>query len=262
MSLSLQEGTSKILCQEHGRAGTAWERLVDVNDPRSHPSVTVVVLAYNESHNLEGACAEILDTLQAHEIQSEVIIVNDGSSDGTGNIADEIAARTPGVRVVHHSVNLGLGGGYRTGFAHSRGEFVTFFPADGQFPASIIPRFLSVMDQVDMALGYIPKRSSTVVARSLSYLERVLYRVAFGKMPTFQGILMFRRAILETTPLVSTGRGWAVLMELIIRTSRGPYRIRSIPNDMRARMSGESKVNNLRTIVANVRQIAELYWRL
>jgi len=235
---------------------------VDVTDSRLQPSVSVVVLAYNESQNLEGACAEILDTLQAHEIQSEVIIVNDGSTDGTGNIADEIAARSSVVRVVHHSVNLGLGGGYRTGFAHSRGEFVTFFPADGQFPASIIPQFLSVMDQADMVLGCIPNRNSTLVARSLSFLERALYRIAFGRMPTFQGILMFRRAILDATPLVSTGRGWAVLMELIIRTSRGPYRIRSIPNDMRARMSGESKVNNLRTIVANVRQVAELYWRL
>ena len=233
-----------------------------MDDARSKPRVSVVVLAYNESQNLEGACAEILDTLQAHEIPSEVIIVNDGSSDGTGTIADEIAARTPTVRVVHHGVNLGLGGGYRTGFAHSRGEFVTFFPADGQFPASIIPQFLAAMDQADMVLGYVPERKSTMVARGLSFLERLLYRIAFGRMPTFQGILMFRRAILEKTPLVSTGRGWAVLMELIIRTSRGPYRIRSLPNDMRARMSGASKVNNLRTIIANLRQIAELYWRL
>ena len=233
---------------------------MDLHDSR--PSVSVVVLAYNESRNLEGVCAEILDTLQVHAIPSEVIIVNDGSSDATGTIADAIAARTPVVRVVHHRVNLGLGGGYRTGFAHARGEFVTFFPADGQFPAAIIPQFLRAIDQADMVLGHVPNRNSTVVARSLSFLERTLYRIAFGRVPTFQGILMFRRAILEKTPLISSGRGWAVLMELIIRTSRGPYRIRSLPNDMRARMSGQSKVNNLRTIVANVRQVAELYWRL
>jgi glycosyltransferase involved in cell wall biosynthesis len=226
------------------------------------PTLSVVVLAYNESQNLADVCREILDTLQALAIPSELIIVNDGSSDATGNIADEIAKLTPVVRVIHHEVNLGLGGGYRTGFTQSRGEFLTFFPADGQFPASIIPHFLSVMDQVDMVLGYIPNRNSTIVSRSLSFAERVLYRLAFGSIPTFQGILMFRRAVLATTPLVSTGRGWAVVMELIIRTSRGPYRILSLPHEMRPRMSGKSKVNNLRNIAANLRQVLRLYGRL
>lgn len=231
-------------------------------DSTSHPTLSVVVLAYNESHNLAGVCKELLDTLQALAIRSELVIVNDGSSDATGSVAEDIAKLSPVIRVIHHETNLGLGGGYRTGFTQSRGEFLTFFPADGQFPASIIPRFLSAMDQADMVLGHIPNRNSTLVARCLSFTERVLYRVAFGSIPTFQGILMFRRGVLTKMPLVSTGRGWGVLMELIIRTSRGPYRILSLPNEMRPRMSGKSKVNNLRTIAANLRQVLKLYGRI
>ena len=107
-------------------------------------------------------------------------------------------------------------------------------------------------------LGYIPKRRSTLVAKGLSLAERVLYRGLFGPMPKFQGILMIRRAILAQVPLVSQGRGWAVVMELILRVYRGPYRVVSVANELRPRLSGESKVNNLRTIRANVEQMLAL----
>lgn len=235
---------------------------MNVHDSTPLPRLSVVILAYNEASNLPGVCQEILETLQALAVHSELIIVNDGSSDATGSFADEIAGRAVGVRVIHHPINLGLGGGYRTGFTHARGEFMTFFPADGQFPPSIIPRFLSMMDQADMVLGYLPDRNASIPVKALSFVERALYRAAFGHMPKFQGILMFRRAILGETHLVSSGRGWAVLMELIIRTVRGPYRVMSVPNEMRPRMSGESKVNNLRTIISNLKQLFELYRHL
>jgi hypothetical protein len=97
-----------------------------------------------------------------------------------------------------------------------------------------------------------------VLSRVLSLLERILYRALFGSLPTFQGVLMFRRALLEEMQLESRGRGWAVLMELIIRTSRGGYRVTSIPTGIRQRFAGHSKVNNFRTICANLVQVLEL----
>jgi glycosyltransferase involved in cell wall biosynthesis len=234
------------------RAGESHER----------PQLSVVILAYNEERNFPGACGEILETLQTLPVTSELLIVDDGSSDRTGTLADDVAARMARVRVIHHPTNLGLGGGYRTGFTHAAGEFVTFFPADGQFPPSIIPGFLGAMDRADMVLGYLPDRRSSLIAKTLSFLERILYRVLFGRLPKFQGILMFRRGLLAELRLVSRGRGWTVLMELIVRAVRGHYRVISVPTEMRERMSGESKVNNLRTISANFKQVLELYWRL
>lgn len=230
--------------------------------PSSSPRLSVVVLAYNEVRNLPAACEELLGTLRGLGESFELLIIDDGSSDGTSALADDLAAQHPEIRVLHHPQNLGLGGGYRSGFNHARGEYLTFFPADGQFPASIIPDFLAHMARADMVLGYIPNRRSSLVAKGLSFAERVLYRAMFGKMPKFQGIMMFRRAILAQLPLVSTGRGWAVVMELILRTARGPYRVVSVPNALRPRMSGESKVNNLRTIRSNLRQMFTLYRQL
>lgn len=222
------------------------------------PQLSVVVLAFNEAANLPSVVEEILGALAAMAIPAEVVVVDDGSTDQTGAIADALAGKHPQLRVIHHPTNQGLGGGYRTGFNAARGELLTFFPADGQFPATIIPAFLREMAHADMVLGYIPDRRSSLVAKGLSYAERALYRAMFGKMPKFQGIMMFRRAILADVRLASTGRGWAVVMELVIRVSRGPYRVVSVPNALRPRLSGESKVNNLRTIAANLRQVMAL----
>lgn len=226
----------------------------------SGPRLTVVILAFDEEQNLRPAAEEILGELRRAGVEWELVIVDDGSRDATGRIAEELAAAEPRVRVVRHPTNLGLGGGYRTGFAEARGELVTFFPADGQFPASIIGQFLARMGRgdVDLVLGYLPDRRGPLVGRALSAAERVVYRALFGPMPRFQGIMMFRRAILAELRLRSTGRGWAIVMELILRAARGGKRIASEPTPFRPRRSGQSKVNNLRTITANVRQLLAL----
>lgn len=230
---------------------------------RAMPTVSVVVMAYNEAANVASVLREIDIALRAVGRPYEIVAVNDGSRDGTGERIAALAAELPQLRIVHHEVNQGLGGVYRTGFAASRGRYVTFFPADGQFPAIIIGQFLPRMDEHDMVLGYLPKRDGPWLSKVLSYVERVLYRVLFGSMPRFQGILMFRRGLLaELPPLRSSGRGWAVLMEFILRTSRAGYRVVSVPTDMRPRMSGESKVNNWRTILSNLAQLRTLHGML
>ena len=222
------------------------------------PQLSVVVLAYNEAANLVGAISEIVDVLGRVQVTYEVVIVNDGSTDETGRLADQLAAQFVGLRVVHHATNLGLGGGYRTGFCVAAGNYLTFFPADRQFPADIIADFLPRMHDVDLVLGYLPSRHDSWVGKGLSAAERALYAVLFGRMPRFQGIFMARRAMLVGIPLRSMGRGWAVLMEFIIRADRAGWRIESVPTEVRPRASGQSKVNNLRTIASNLAQVVAL----
>lgn len=215
-------------------------------------------MAYNEVKTLEPTCREILGVLDHVEQDAELILVDDGSTDGTGDLADALALHEPRIRVIHHSPNRGLGGVYRAGFQQARGSFVTFFPADGQFPAQIIADFLPRMSQHDIVLGYLPRGTRSFVAELLSAIERLLYRLLLGKIPRFQGILMFRRVLLEHHSLLSEGRGWAILMELIVRSARSEQRIVSVPTPVRPRTHGTSKVNNMRTIWSNFRQVLEL----
>lgn len=228
-----------------------------------HPvRLSVVIMAFNEVAGLRQVTEEIHGELTRLGRSFEILIVDDGSWDGTGLLANELALSHPWVRVCHHEVNRGLGGVYRTGFAEARGEWLTFFPADGQFPASIITHYVASSEDVDMILGTLPRRGGSVVARALSLAERLLLKALFGRFPSFQGILMFRRELLERTPLVSQGRGWTVLMEFILRAMRAGARIQNIPITMRPRLSGMSKVNNFRSISSNLRQILALRLKL
>jgi glycosyltransferase involved in cell wall biosynthesis len=221
--------------------------------------LSIVVLAWNEADNLPVAVAEIHAAAEALAVDYELLLVDDGSTDGTAAIVDDLASRHAQVRAIHHPRNLGLGGGYRTGFAEASGEWLIFFPADGQFPARLtLPRFWQARDGVDLVLGHVPSRDDALAGKLLSLIERGLYRALFGGFPRFQGLFLLRRAVLAEVPLMSQGRGWAVVMELILRLSRGPYQVAHAPNELLPRRSGVSKVQNWRTIAANLRQLAEL----
>ena len=156
----------------------------EANEPR----LSVVVMAFNEAASLAATVgeihAELVDLAQSYE----VLIVDDGSSDGTADIADGLATTLSGVRVHHHSPNLGLGGVYRTGFAQARGQFVTFFPADGQFAASLIPLYIAATADADIVLGFLPERADSMTGKILSVAERLLLRALFREFPRFQGI--------------------------------------------------------------------------
>lgn len=222
--------------------------------------VSIIVMAYNEVATLSGVLGEIVATMRNATQAYEVIVVDDGSSDGTGQIADEAAQRLPSLKVLHHPTNRGIGEVYRSGFEAATGKYLTFLPADGQFPASIISKFIPLMSRADLVLGYLPDVRRSPGATVLSWTERSLYRAMFGRLPPFQGIMMFRRTTLEELGVKPGGRGWGVLMEIIVRAKRHNLKIMSVPTSLRPRTSGRSKVNNLRSIWANIHQAVAL-WR-
>jgi glycosyltransferase involved in cell wall biosynthesis len=227
----------------------------DTNAASASLAMSVIVMAYNEVESLASTVEEIQGVLSETSLSHEIVIVDDGSDDATGELAERLRRRVPAVRVVHHQTNLGLGGVYRTGFATARGELVTFFPADGQFPASIIKQFLKEIRGRDMVLGYIGGRREEGLGKALSWCERLLYQALVGPMPRFQGVLMFRRGLLNRFGPRCTGRGWGVLMEFLLRAHQGDAALVSVPISYRPRARGRSKVNNWQTVRANVTEL-------
>lgn len=215
-------------------------------------------MAYDEESNLPTVVHDIANELARLDLPFEIIVIDDGSHDGTGSVAERLTAENQKLRVVHHQQNRGLGGVYRTGFSEAQLDYVTFFPADGQFPAAILGQYAPRMQEADLILGYVSDENRPLFRKFLSGAERSFYKILFGDFPRFSGILMFRRAILHTVPLASQGSGWTVVWELILRSHRAGYRILHMPNQILPRMSGVSKVANLRTILANVMQMLRL----
>lgn len=225
------------------------------------PFLSVVIMAFNEREGLRPTVEATVKVVSGIESGQgfEILIVDDGSTDGTGDLADALAAADPRLRVFHHQKNQGLGAVYRLGFEQTRGDWVTFLPADGEVAPDTLLAFLPHTKNADLILGSLPDAERSPGARLLSFAERVLIRAVFGRFPRFQGGMLFGRRLLENVPVaMPAGRGWMIVTELILRAERAGFRIVSVPTALSPRHGGASKVRNLKSIAANLKQLAEL----
>jgi glycosyltransferase involved in cell wall biosynthesis len=183
--------------------------------PDEKPLISVITPAFNEETllpaNLETLCAH-LDTLR-DRWRWELIVVNDGSKDRTGALADAFAAGRPEVRVVHHPVNLNLGQGIRTGFAHARGEFIVVLDMDLSYSADHVERLVATLaaTKADIAVAspYMPGGRCTAVPPLRLFLSKRANRfLAFFchhvDLHTITGMVRgYRRAFVERLSLKS-----------------------------------------------------------
>ncbi len=222
------------------------------------PTLSAFVMNYNEAATLEDVVRRTVQVCQRAAIDAEVVVIDDGSTDASTAVASALASELPSVRLVRHAQNLGLGGVYRTGFRIARGELVVFLPADGEIPPEPLPHFVERAAEADLVLGTLPEWDTTPTARLLSYAERLLLRALVGPFPPYQGILLFRRALLDDIPLVCRGRGWTVVMELVAKAYQAGYRVAWQPTPYVPRRAGASRVRNLRTIRSHLEQLLVL----
>ncbi|HEX8362072.1 MAG TPA: polyprenol monophosphomannose synthase [Longimicrobium sp.] len=225
----------------------------------------VVIPTYNERDNLPRLVPSIL----SRDPRLEILVVDDGSPDGTGAMADEIAAAERRVHVLHRAGKLGLGTAYLAGFAWGleRG-YDAFLQMDADFshdPAHI-PQFLRAIEEYDLVLGsrYLEGRVTVVnwpIARLLlSYFANVYARWVTG-LPVGDatgGFKCFRREVLATLDLDRVeSNGYSFQIEMSFRAWKLGFRIGEIPIMFVDRDLGESKMSK-----AIVREAIWRVWRL
>ncbi|UCC61577.1 MAG: glycosyltransferase family 2 protein [Anaerolineae bacterium] len=223
-------------------------------------SISIVIPAYNGESSLETVVRQTLSVLGEISPDYEIILVNDGSTDDTGAIADGLAAEDEHIYVIHHPHNLGLGAALRTGFSQVRHDLVSSLPADGQIAPVDMKRFAKAIEGVDVVTGYFTRREDAFHRTILTKGLRLFMHLLFGKLPRLQGARMFRRELLNEIELHSTTG--LMNLELIVKASRKGYRFREIPIAALPRMSGESKVTNAKTILKTMFEMFKLRWSL
>ncbi len=167
--------------------------------------------AHNEEANIESLVAEALEALPALAETFEIIAVDDGSGDRTGEIADRLAAQHPDVvRVVHHSPNRGYGEALRSGFAASRYELLAFTDGDRQFRVADLGLLIARMaeaDRPDVVVGYRVRRADPLVRIVYARIYKLANRVFYGLRVTDVDCAckLFRREALEGIRVESGG---------------------------------------------------------
>jgi glycosyltransferase involved in cell wall biosynthesis len=144
-------------------------------------SLSIVVPAHNEEKRLRTTLEGVVAAADAVLPQYEVIIVDDGSSDGTRRIADAWAAAHPYSVVIHHPVNRGVGAAYWNALQMARHPFLTLVPGDNAFESACLPAFFSTVGQAEMIISYRANPAArTPVRRLLSIICTALLRIATG----------------------------------------------------------------------------------
>jgi glycosyltransferase involved in cell wall biosynthesis len=147
------------------------------------PALSYFFPAHNEEANLEGLVAEALETLPTLADAFEIVIVDDGSRDATGRIADDLTAANPGVvRAVHHPTNLGYGAALRSGFAAARFDHLAFTDGDRQFKVADLGRLIEKLQAggAGAVVGYRIKRADPLVRTVYARAYRLANRIFFG----------------------------------------------------------------------------------
>ena len=160
------------------------------------PALTVILPCYNEAERLPGTLQALLAYLSVAPGAVEVLVVDDGSTDGTVNVAEAVAAADRRVRVLSYRPNRGKGFAVRTGMVAAQGELVVFTDADGSYQPSDLDRILAALDQAPVAIGSRAGDASGPVARRVaSRVFNLAIRGALG-LPfgdTQSGLKGFRR---------------------------------------------------------------------
>ncbi|WP_426244588.1 polyprenol monophosphomannose synthase [Nocardioides sp. LHG3406-4] len=221
----------------------------------------MVVPTYDEAENLEW----IIGRLRAAQPDVDVIVVDDGSPDGTGRIADSLAAHDPAIRVVHRREKAGLGAAYLHGFrvALDGGyDVVGEMDADGSHQPEQLHRLVEALADADLVIGsrYVPGGSIINWPRSRELLSRAgnLYVRLLVGMPVRDataGFRLFRRHALEAVDLDSvTSTGYVFQTDLTHRVLAAGLRVREVPIDFVERVRGHSKMTG-QVAVESLRKI-------
>lgn len=196
----------------------------------------------------------------------EVIVVNDGSSDGTAAVLDELARKNPAVRVIHHQRNRGYGGALRTGFLSATKDLVFYTDGDGQYDvnelAKLIPLMPSLDANVDVVNGYKIKRSDAkrrvILGATYKMLARLLFQLPIRDVDC--DFRLMRREAIQSIDLVSTSG--VVCTEMIYKLHRAGCRFTETPVHHYPRMHGQSQFFTFRRVGKTAFDFFALWLRL
>ncbi len=232
------------------------------NPDTTTPAISIAVMCYNEVGNLRPMINRTVKTLRGMGLSFEIMIVNDGSKDGSGPLADALVTEFSGeVRVLHHPTNTGIGSVLIDGYRQTRGEVVAILPADLQFAPEDFPAAYEKIKDADVVNILRDTRHDPRMRSLISMFDRLLVWLLFGySTADLHWVKVYRRSLLEritiqsTTPLVDT--------ELLVKSSRLKARMVELALPHFPRTSGQSHGATMRLLIKTFLDLLKLRLRL
>jgi glycosyltransferase involved in cell wall biosynthesis len=228
------------------------------------PSLSVFFPAYNDAPSLPSLIQNTFEVLRSHVDDFEVIVVNDGSFDMTGEVLAALAREyAPRMRVITHPENRGYGGALRSGFAAATKDLVFYTDGDGQYDVRELPKLLDKMSpDVGLVNGYKLERNDPQhriwIGNVYNAFARFLFRIQIRDVDC--DFRLIRRQLLEEIKLTSTSG--TICVELVRKLEMTPYRVEEVGVHHYPRLHGRSQFFRVRSLLKTLHQLVKLYLQL
>ena len=213
------------------------------------PSLSVFFPCFNEEPNVELFVKEAIQVLPQVAKQFEIIVVNDGSSDGTGAVADELAKKNKKIKVVHHQKNKGYGAALRSGFDAAKYDWVFFTDGDLQFRLFQLKKLIPHTEKYDVVIGFRKNRADGAVrafnARLFKFYIDILFRVHVRDIDC--AFKLFKTDVIKSLNLTSSGA--FISAEFLYKLKKKHEEFRQVPVDHHERRYGSPTGNNIKVII-------------
>lgn len=225
-------------------------------------SLSFVIPAYNEEPNVAESIRRVSGVCQPLNLDYEIILVNDGSRDRTGEIAKSLIGEIPNLRVVENNPNRGYGGALKAGFYAAQKEWIAFYPSDNQFDVNQLHALMEQAGKADIVTGYRANDADPFMRRVNRWGWNGLVRILFGYMTRDIdcGFKLFRREILKHVTLNSDGA--MVDTELLAGAKARGYTIVEVPLRHLPRTAGSPTGANYKVILRAFRDLIRFRLRL
>jgi len=217
--------------------------------------------AYGDEKTIGKMVLDMLEVLKEISNDYEVIVVDDGGPDRSGEIADELSKRYKEVRVIHHEKNKGYGGALKSGFYNSRKELVFYTDGDAQYDVREIKRLLPYIEEYDVINGYKIKRNDPfyriVFGRLYHYFVKFLFGLKIKDVDC--DFRLMKRKIFDKVKLEEDGG--IICVELVKKLQNNKFKIKEVPVHHYAR-EGSSQFFRLNRILRVIKDVFRLRWKM
>jgi len=225
----------------------------------TRPSLSVIVTAMNEIGNLAPTVENVLAAAAPRASGVEVIIVDDGSTDGTSELADTLARADARIVVRHNGQNRGLAYSYRKGIALATKPYTSWVAGNNIVPRKALEDLYDRIGTVDTVLSYVLKDVRGLFRRTVSATLTVLVNTMFGvRLRYYTGPCVYRTDVLQGLTCICEGS--MIVPEILLRMVKSGLSYVEIPIQPQARRSGSTKTFRIRNLVAAAISLSRLFW--
>ena len=214
--------------------------------------------ALNEEKNIRAAISNALAAMDDLRISGEVLVINDGSRDHTGAIAEEFARSDSRVRCLRHDAPRGIGASFWTGVDAAQGDIISLIPGDNENNPWEIFRYYGLLDHVDIVIPFVfNKEMRSMFRNALSLMFRFIINTTFFVNFNYtNGTVMYRKSVLRELPFHSTG--FFFQTDILVRSVKRGYLFAEVPYRLGQRPGGVSKAVSFPSLM----QVCRGYLRL